>query len=106
MLADEDFGSSSELSCRVHLRSLATGAPHPAGPKSGMIIHTLPAGHYAYTIQTSEDSLGLLISSLEDLAYELIIFNWNTGAVRLVRRKSHITRAMQCNVNHPLATAR
>ncbi|EJF56105.1 hypothetical protein DICSQDRAFT_94010 [Dichomitus squalens LYAD-421 SS1] len=73
----------SEVTCRVHLRSLSTGAPHPAASKTGILTPCLPEGRCTYTIQTSEDNLGLLISGLDELIYKLVIFNWKTGALRL-----------------------
>lgn len=74
----------SEMFSRVHLRSLATGKIHPDAPKTGMLVHQLRPERYSYTIQTSEDFLGLLIQGPEEVACELLIWNWKSGALRIV----------------------
>ncbi|RPD61706.1 hypothetical protein L226DRAFT_485162 [Lentinus tigrinus ALCF2SS1-7] len=73
----------SDLLSRVHLRSLVSGKIHPHAPKGGMLMHKLRPGQYSYTIQTSEDFLGLLIQSFELGESELLIWNWKSGTLRL-----------------------
>ncbi|KAI0752690.1 hypothetical protein C8Q80DRAFT_1217173 [Daedaleopsis nitida] len=77
----ENVRADHVLHCRVHLRSLQTGAVHPAA-KGGILEHTpLRIGHDSYTIQTSENLLGLLVEGDEER--ELLIWDWQTGALRM-----------------------
>lgn len=71
------------LFIRVHLKSITNGAVHPAAVKGGVLVHTARhPGRHSYAIQTSEDLLGLLVrGELE----ELLVWNWKTGSLRLVR---------------------
>ncbi|RDX52578.1 hypothetical protein OH76DRAFT_168578 [Lentinus brumalis] len=83
LVAIEHHTEGSEMFSRVHLRSLATGKIHPDAPKTGMLVHQLRPERYSYTIQTSEDFLGLLIQGPEEAACELLIWNWKSGALRI-----------------------
>ena len=76
------------LTVHIHLKSLSTGAPHPAGPQGGKITYNPKPGDYSYAIQTSEGYLGTLMSSREEDASELFIWEWRTGTLHLVRLSS------------------
>ena len=73
-----------ELTVRIHLKSLTTGAPHPAGPQAGMITYKPKPSGYSYAIQTSEGYLGILMSSQGEDASELFVWKWRTSTLRLV----------------------
>ncbi len=70
---------------RIHLKSILTGAPHPAGPEAGMVTYKPKPGGYSYAIQTAEGCLGILMSSQGEDVTELLVWDWRTGTLRLVR---------------------
>ncbi|KAM5545949.1 hypothetical protein V8D89_000075 [Ganoderma adspersum] len=79
----EHFWDRRELTVRIHLKSLSTGAPHPAGPQGGMVTYQPKPGRYSYAIQTSEGYLGILTSSQGEDASELLVWEWRTGTLHL-----------------------
>ncbi|PIL28992.1 hypothetical protein GSI_09039 [Ganoderma sinense ZZ0214-1] len=82
----EHFWHRPQLTVRIHLKSLSTGAPHPAGPQAGMVTYDPKPSGYSYAIQTSEGYLGIHMSSQGEDASELLIWEWRTGRLHL-----HIT---------------
>ncbi len=70
--------------CRMHLRSMTTGVVHPMSPPGGVLVHWHEPEH-AYSIQISNDHLAVLLTDHRNLDSELVVWNWKTGAVLLVR---------------------
>ncbi|KAI0041549.1 hypothetical protein FA95DRAFT_1548610 [Auriscalpium vulgare] len=75
--------------CRVHLRQLSTGQPHPLGPTSGQLPINKLLGEtwwydWTYSIRVSGDYVGVLFSNDDGGETELYIWNWRTGAVQLL----------------------
>ncbi|KAI0717895.1 hypothetical protein C8T65DRAFT_571295 [Cerioporus squamosus] len=70
--------------CRVHLRSMITGKAHPSAASKWLELEPEYGPLNAYSIQTSNDHLALLLSTLaEDVAgivTEFVVWNWKTGA--------------------------
>ena len=51
-----------------------------------MLIHEPEPGNYSYAIQITEGTLGVLMSSMDfGDPSELLVWNWETGQLRLVR---------------------
>src|SRR5208283_1836523 len=51
---------AGDRTCRIHLRTLSTGEPHPLAPQSAMIVREVRSTHSSYSIQVSGDRLGIL----------------------------------------------
>ncbi|KAI8989158.1 hypothetical protein BD414DRAFT_486239 [Trametes punicea] len=83
LLIIENRVEGAGLTCSVHLRSLATGKPHPAAPRPAILSHHPQRGRYSYTIQTSEEYVAILMTSGDEDHSELLIWNWKTGQRRL-----------------------
>ncbi|TFK86727.1 hypothetical protein K466DRAFT_492258 [Polyporus arcularius HHB13444] len=72
--------------CCLYLKSLLTGAPHPAAVGSAVLRHQTFLRPHMYIIQIAGDHLGtLLLSRTPGDPSELLIWNWRTGHCRLVR---------------------
>nr|VWO96278.1 STE12 [Ganoderma boninense] len=83
LIVIEQFETNTAI-CRVHLRSFATGAPHPAAPPTAMLTHEPEISAFSYVIHILEGTLGILMSSMDfDDPSELLIWNWKTGQLRL-----------------------
>lgn len=64
---------------------MTSGKAHPAAAAPAFSSHT-PEGHdYTFAIQICGDFLGVFFTSLADTKNELVIWNWKTGAVKMVR---------------------
>ncbi|CCM05194.1 uncharacterized protein FIBRA_07403 [Fibroporia radiculosa] len=64
----------------VHLRTLSTGTPHPAGPSTALLVHTTNSSDH-YAIQISGDFLGILFIGHEQFPDDCLIWNWKTGTL-------------------------
>ncbi|KAH8099418.1 hypothetical protein BXZ70DRAFT_943596 [Cristinia sonorae] len=68
----------------IHLRSMATGKPHPAASHA-ILEHTVDGLRFSFTIQPSGDYLGVFFESAEEeIDSELVVWNWKTGKVEMV----------------------
>ena len=83
--------------CRIHLKTLSTGTPHPAGPREGTLTHKYKLRSYLHSIQTSDNHLGILTVCAE--SNDLVVWNWKIGTVCLVRPPALLLGAPQ---DHPL----
>ncbi|KAI1790837.1 hypothetical protein LXA43DRAFT_1095058 [Ganoderma leucocontextum] len=79
LIVIEEFWDRSQLTCRIHLRALSTGAPHP-GPIMAMLTHKPKPGGYSYAIQISEEYLGIVMMCENNK--ELLIWEWKVGTLR------------------------
>lgn len=68
---------------QIHLRSLFTGASHPAAHDPAVLTHTPEGIRHSFTIQISSVFLGILFESRDELYHELVIWNWQTGAIEM-----------------------
>ena len=83
--------------CRIHLKTLSTGTPHPAGHREGTLKHKYKLRSYLHSIQTSDNHLGILTVCAE--SNDLVVWNWKIGTVCLVRPPVLLLGAPQ---DHPL----
>ncbi|KAI9056374.1 hypothetical protein FKP32DRAFT_1639392 [Trametes sanguinea] len=79
----ENRADGAGVICSVHLRSLATGQPHPSAPRPAVLSHSTHRGRFSYTIQISEDYVAVLMTSGDEDHSELLIWNWKTSQRRL-----------------------
>lgn len=56
-----------QLTCRVHLhlRCLSTGALHPPGHRTALLMHEPQPRNYLYTIKSLDGYLGILTTNHE-----------------------------------------
>ncbi|KAM5538766.1 hypothetical protein V8D89_007488 [Ganoderma adspersum] len=78
------WNNRSEFMCRIHLKALSTGAPHPAGPMEGTLTHNYKLRSHSYSTQMSDNHLGILMVYAGCIG--LLVWDWKIGAVCL-----HIT---------------
>lgn len=79
---------SATIPYHIHLRSLSTGATHPATVDPAYVSHRPEGASHSFAIQSCGDYVGVLFTSLDDSRNELVIWNWKTGDRKLV---SHFT---------------
>ncbi|OJT10824.1 hypothetical protein TRAPUB_12693 [Trametes pubescens] len=79
----ENRMETAGMACAVHLKSLATGEPHPAAPRPATVSHIPARGRYSYTIQICDDYIAILMTSGDEDHSELLMWNWKTGTRRL-----------------------
>jgi hypothetical protein len=71
----------------MHLRAMSTGEPHPLAPKLAVLSHLQRFRDSAasYTIQVSADHVGVLFHRVEAGENELIVWDWKSGHIEVVR---------------------
>ncbi|KAI0719847.1 hypothetical protein C8T65DRAFT_635381 [Cerioporus squamosus] len=69
--------------CCLHLKSLQTGASHPAALESAVLMHRTLLGAFTPFIQIAGDYLGILLSDVFRDPSELLVWNWQTGESKL-----------------------
>jgi hypothetical protein len=79
-------GKSTSHAHRFHLLCLKTGAVHPLAPDPPVLSHEQQAedNELSYSIQISDDYMGILFHSVRVGENELVIWNWKTGDINLV----------------------
>ena len=71
---------------RVHLLTMSTGKAHPKASSSSVVYQSNGLVNFTFAIQVCNEFLGILfIGNMEGSDSELVIWNWHTGAVELVR---------------------
>lgn len=71
---------------RVHLLTMSTGKAHPKSSSSSVVYQSAGGVNFTFAIQVCNRFLGILfIGNIQGSNSELVIWNWHTGAVELVR---------------------
>ncbi|KAA1467899.1 hypothetical protein DENSPDRAFT_770219 [Dentipellis sp. KUC8613] len=68
--------------CRIHIRTLSTGEPHPLAERiSGILEYPIASPDLSFTIQPHRDYIGVIFEPTENEVENLfIIWNWKTGS--------------------------
>jgi hypothetical protein len=72
---------------QIHLRRLSTGDGHPSAPRPPVLLISVDrhVHHRSYFIQISRNHLGVMIISGHGVQGELVVWDWKTGNVKMVR---------------------
>ncbi|KAL0578615.1 Amino-acid acetyltransferase, mitochondrial [Marasmius crinis-equi] len=79
------WGPMADRSYRFHIKTLSGCEKHPLSTGDGILVHRqiFPDPNLSYTIQVSGKHLGILLNSFEVGENELLVWNWQTGALLL-----------------------